>query len=100
MNTLPAGHPIAEITIPPDQARDIIILLIDIHGLLEHLHRHGPDPELAAAEAYLRESASNHTLASVIDTVDSLATHLTSAMRHAVIRCRPPAPANQRPTDF
>jgi len=85
ITTRPGGQVIIEITMPPNQARDIIILLIDVHGVLEHLYRDAPSPELtAAAEAYLRESASDHTLASLINAVDSLGTQLTCAMRDAV----------------
>jgi hypothetical protein len=94
MTTLPDGQLAAEITLTPEQTRQIIILLIDVHGLLDYyLHLADADPELTApAEAYLRETASGHTLATVIEALDNLATQLTRATRDAVLHSCPPPP--------
>ena len=100
MTNPPGGYHTADITLPPEQTRDIIILLIDVHGVLDHLYLDGTNPELtAAANSYLHHSASDHTLASIIDAVDTLAYQLTHAMRDAVLH--PDEPTRQHhPTDF
>jgi len=86
MPTPEVRHP-TTITLPPEQTRDLIILLIDVHGLLDHLHLDGADPELtAAADSYLHYTTTNHhTLATIIDALDSLISQLTHTMREAVL---------------
>jgi hypothetical protein len=86
MPTPEVRHP-TTITLPPEQTRDLIILLIDVHGLLDHLHLDGADPELtAAADSYLHYTTTNHhTLPTIIDALDNLISQLTHTMREAVL---------------
>jgi hypothetical protein len=74
------------ITLGPAHTRELIVLLIDIHGLLDHLHLDGANPQItAAANSYLRYTDSHHTLPTLIDAVDTHAYQLTNAMRTAVL---------------
>ena len=84
MPTPEVRHP-TTITLPPEQTRDLIILLIDVHGLLDHLHLDGADPELtAAADSYLHYTTTNHhTLPTIIDALDNLLRHPTQAIPEA-----------------
>jgi hypothetical protein len=93
------GHPTANLILTPNRIQEIILLLVDVHGLLDYLyHEPATTPELiATARAYLHETASDHTLDTIIDAVDSLATYLTWAMRHAIIHPDPPDPDKQPP---
>ena len=86
MSTPEVHHP-AAITLPPEQTRDLIVLLVDVHGLLDHLHLDGADPELtAAAYGYLHyTTTAHHTLATIIDALDNLISHLTHTMRETVL---------------
>ena len=82
MNDPPDGDPIADIMLPPQHARHIIELLLDVHGVLDHLYLDGTHPELTdTAEDYLHCVASEHSMASMIEAVDSLINQLTWTMR-------------------
>jgi hypothetical protein len=96
------GHPAANLILTPNRTQEIILLLVDVHGLLDYLFRTDiTTPETsAAAETYLHETASDHTLDTIIDALDSLATHLTWAMRHAIIHPDLPDPTNNHLDDF
>ena len=87
MTNPPGGHHTAAITLPPEQTRDILNLLTDTHAVLDLLYLDGANPELTAlAESYLHYTASQHTLASLIDALDNLVHHLlTQAMRPAAL---------------
>jgi hypothetical protein len=97
MTTPPNGYHFAQVSITPRQARDIIVLLIDVHGVLDHIHRTDTD-QTATAEAYLRYAGSDHTLTSILDAIDGLYHTLTMAMHRATIRSNPPTPATPNPT--
>src|SRR5215469_8208016 len=74
--------------------RDIMLLLLDVHAVLDHLHLDGTQPHITApAEDYLRESASPHTLPALIGALDDVITMLTRAIRDT----GPPASPDPRP---
>src|SRR5215831_18470994 len=57
----------AQITLDAGNARDIMLLLLDVHAVLDHLCLDGTQPHITApAEDYLRESASPYTLPALI----------------------------------
>ena len=72
----------AQITLDAGNARDIMLLLLDVHAVLDHLYldctqAHITDP----AEDYLRESASPYTLPALIGALNDVITMLTRAIR-------------------
>jgi len=72
----------AQITLDAGNARDIMLLLLDVHAVLDHLHLDGTQPQITApAEDYLRESASPYTLPALIGALDDVITMLTRAIR-------------------
>jgi hypothetical protein len=100
MSIPPAGYACTDIALTPDQTRQAIVLLTDVHAVLDHLYLDGTDPELtAAAEAYLHGAASDHTLPSLIDAVGHLVNQLTWAMRDALTPIDPPS-EQPHPTGF
>src|SRR5262249_58183865 len=83
-NSLDAGYP-----------RALILLLIDVHAVLDHLYPDGTQPQITApAEDYLRESASPYTLPALIDALGEATGQLSHAARQALdgLPPRPPAP--------
>ena len=86
MPTPEAHHP-TTITLPPDQTRDLIVLLIDVHGLLDYLHLDDANPETTtAADTYLHYTTTHHhTLPSLIDALDTLIDQLTHTMRDTIL---------------
>jgi hypothetical protein len=74
----------AHLTLDAGNARDIMLLLLDAHAVLDHLYLDGTQPHLTApAEDYLRESASPYTLPALIGALDDVITMLTRAIRDA-----------------
>ena len=72
----------AQITLDAGNARDIMLLLLDAHAILDHLYLDGTQACITApAEDYLRESASPYTLPALIDALDDVITMLTRAIR-------------------
>jgi hypothetical protein len=72
----------AQVTLDAGNARDITLLLLDVHAVLDHLHLDGAQPQITApAEDYLRESASPCTLPALIAALDDVITMLTRAIR-------------------
>jgi hypothetical protein len=72
----------AQVTLDAGNARDIMILLLDIHAILDHLYLAGTQPQITApAEDYLRESASPYTLPALIGALGEVITILTGAIR-------------------
>ena len=88
----------ARLTLDAGNANDIMLLLLDVHAVLDHLHLDGTQPQITApAEDYLRESASPYTLPALISALDDVITMLTRAIRDSgpPIRPRyPPQPAD------
>jgi hypothetical protein len=74
----------AQVTLDAGNARDIMLLLLDAHAVLDHLYLDGTQPHLTApAEDYLRESASPYTLPALIGALREVITMLTGAIRGA-----------------
>ena len=72
----------ARLTLDAGNARDIMLLLLDVHAVLDHLYLDGTQPQITApAEDYLRESASPYTLPALIGALDDVITMLTGAIR-------------------
>jgi hypothetical protein len=71
----------AHLTLDAGNARDIMLLLLDVHAVLDHLYLDGTQPHITApAEDYLRESASPYTLPALIGALDDVITMLTRAI--------------------
>ena len=71
----------AHLTLDAGNARDIMLLLLDVHAVLDHLYLDGTQPQITApAEDYLRESASPYTLPALIGALDDVITMLTRAI--------------------
>ena len=72
----------AQITLDAGNARDITLLLLDAHAILDHLYLDGTQACITApAEDYLRESASPYTLPALIGALGDVITMLTRAIR-------------------
>ena len=62
--------------------RDIMLLLLDVHAVLDHLYLDSTQPHITApAEDYLRESASPYTLPALIAALAEVITMLGTAIR-------------------
>jgi hypothetical protein len=80
----------AQVTLDAGNARDIMLLLLDVHAVLDHLHLDGTQPQITApAEHYLRESASPYTLPALISALGDVITMLTRAIRDTGPPARP-----------
>jgi hypothetical protein len=80
-----SDYQLAQLSLDAGNARDIMLMLLDVHAVLDHLYLDGTQPKITApAEDYLRESASPYTLPALIDALDDVITQLTQAMRNAV----------------
>ena len=74
----------AHLTLDAGNARDIMLLLLDVHAVLDHLYLDGTQPQITApAEGYLRESASPYTLPALISALSETITMLGTAIRDA-----------------
>ena len=75
----------AQVTLDAGNARDIMLLLLDVHAVLDHLYLDGTQPQITApAEDYLRESASPYTLPALIDALGEVTGQLSHAERQAL----------------
>jgi len=89
-----SDYQLAEITIDAGNARDIMLLLLDAHAVLDHLYLDGTQPGITApAEDYLRQSASPYTLPALIDALSEVISTLTRAIRDADPFARPAVPS-------
>jgi hypothetical protein len=74
----------AQVNLDAGNTRDIMLLLVDVHSVLDHLYLDGTQPQITApAEDYLRESASPYTLPALISALADVITMLTRAIRDA-----------------
>ena len=81
----------ASITLDAGYARDIMLMLLDVHAVLDHLYLDGTRPQATSpARAWLRESASPYTLPGLIDALGEVINLLCRAECDA-FRCLPPA---------
>ena len=79
----------AQITLDAGHARDIMLMLLDVHAVLDHIYLDGTRPQATSpARAWLRESASPYTLPALIDALDEVISLLSRAEREA-FRCTP-----------
>jgi hypothetical protein len=80
-----SDYQLAEVTVDAGNARDIMLMLLDVHAVLDHLYLDGDRPRITApAEEYLRESASPYTLPSLIGALGDVITVLGCAIDEAV----------------
>jgi hypothetical protein len=88
-----SDYQIASISLDAGYTRDLILLLIDVHAVLDHLYLDGTQIT-SPAEDYLRESASPYTLPALIDALGAVTGQLSRAERQALdgIPPDPPAP--------
>jgi hypothetical protein len=79
-----SDYQLTRLTLDAGNARDIMLLLLDAHAVLDHLYLDGTQPHTTApAEDYLRESASPYTLPTLIGALDDVITMLGRAIRDA-----------------
>jgi hypothetical protein len=89
-----SDYQIASISLDAGYTRDLILLLIDVHAVLDHLYLDGTQPQITApAEHYLRESASPYSLPALIDALGEVTGRLSRAERQALDGIPPGAPA-------
>jgi hypothetical protein len=89
-----SDYQIVSISLDAGYARDLILMLIDVHAVLDHLYLDGTQPEITfPAEDYLRESASPYTLPALIDALGAVTGHLSHAEREALHGIPPDLPA-------
>jgi hypothetical protein len=74
----------AQITLDAGHARDIMLMLLDVHAVLDHIYLDGTRPQATSpARAWLRESASSYTLPGLIDALNEVISQLCQAERDA-----------------
>ena len=87
-----SDYQIASISLDAGFTRDLILMLTDVHAVLDHLYLDGTQPEITSpAEDYLRESASPYTLPALIDALGEATDQLSRAERQA-LGSIPPGP--------
>jgi hypothetical protein len=92
-----SDYQITSISLDAGYTRDLILLLIDVHAVLDHLYLDGTRPEITSpAEDYLRESASPYSLPALIDALGEVTDQLSRAERRALDGI-PPGPAVREP---
>jgi hypothetical protein len=94
-----SDYQIVSISLDAGYTRDLLLMLIDVHAVLDHLYLDGTQPEITApAEDYLRESASPYTLPALIDALGQVTAQLSRAERQA-LGSIPPGPPAHEPAD-
>jgi len=92
-----SDYQIASISLDAGYTRDLILLLIDVHAVLDHLYLDGTQPQITSpAEDYLLQSASPCTLPALIDALGEATGQLGHAGRQA-LRSIPPGPPASEP---
>ena len=87
-----SDYQIVSISLDAGYTRDLILMLIDVHAVLDHLYLDGTQPQITSpAEDYLRESASPYTLPALIDALGEVTGQLSRAEREALDGIPPPA---------
>ena len=93
-----SDYQIVSITLDAGYTRDLILMLIDVHAVLDHLYLDGTQPEITSpAEDYLRESASPYTLPGLIDALGEVTDQLSHAESQALDSIPPGPPAANQP---
>jgi hypothetical protein len=86
-----------QISLDAGHARDIMLMLLDVHAVLDHIYLDGTRPQATSpALAWLTESASPYTLPGLIDALDEVISLLCQAECQA-FRCTPASPAADAP---
>jgi hypothetical protein len=76
-----SDYQLAQLTLDAGTARDIMLMLLDVHAVLDHLYLDGTQPAITApAEDYLRQSASPYTLPGLIGALSDVVSTLTRAI--------------------
>ena len=92
-----SDYQITSISLDAGYTRDLILMLIDVHAVLDHLYPDGTQPHITApAEHYLRESASPYTLPGLIDALGEATGQLSHA-EHQALGSIPPDPTPSEP---
>src|ERR1700747_2014509 len=79
-----SDYQILSISLDAGYTRDLILMLIDVHAVLDHLYLDGTQPQITApAEDYLHESASPYPLPALISVLAATITTLSTAIREA-----------------
>ena len=77
-----SDYQIVSISLDAGYTRDLILMLIDVHAVIDHLYLDGTQPQITApAEDYLRESASPYSLPALIDALGKVTSQLSHAER-------------------
>ena len=90
-----SDYQIASISLDAGYTRDLILMLTDVHAVLDHLYLDGTQPQITApAQDYLRESASPYTLPALIAALGEVTGQLSRAEHQALggVPPDPPAP--------
>ena len=88
-----SDYQLTEITLDAGHARDIMLMLLDVHAVLDHLYLDGTRPQATRpAGDYLRESASPYTLPGLIEALGEVISMLCRTESEA-FRCTPPGTA-------
>jgi len=91
-----SDYQIASISLDAGYTRDLILLLTDVHAVLDHFYLDGTQPQITApAEDYLRESASPYSLPALIDALGEVTDRLSRAERQALDGIPPDPPARE-----
>jgi hypothetical protein len=79
----------AQITLDAGHARDIMLMLLDVHAVLDHIYLDGTRPQATSpAQDWLHESAGPYTLPGLIDALNEVISLICQAERQA-FRCTP-----------
>ena len=93
-----SDYQITSISLDAGYTRDLILLLTDVHAVLDHLYLDGTQPQITSpAEDYLRESASPYSLPALIDALGEVTGQLSHAEREAFHGIPPDMPAFDPP---
>jgi hypothetical protein len=88
-----SDYQLAGITLDTGHTRDIMLMLLDVHAVLDQLHLDGTQPHITAeADAVLRESGSPYTLPALISALSDVIDELTRATHHATAGIRQAEP--------
>jgi N-acetylglucosamine-6-phosphate deacetylase len=88
-----SDYQLTQIALDAGHARDITLMLLDIHSVLDQFYLDGTQTQItAAAEAVLRESGSPYTLPTLISALAEVIDQLTRATRHAAADIPQPQP--------
>ena len=92
-----SDYQIVSISLDAGYTRDLILMLIDVHAVLDHLYLDGTQPQITSpAEHCLRESASPYSLPALIDALGEVTDRLSRAERQALDGI-PPGPPRSEP---